>query len=528
MNIFAKIFGKSKAKRGYDAGRVSRVTSDWRSNGISIDSLMRGDLPLLRTRSRQLQEENEYAQKFLTMVKTNVLGTEGLSLKNKASDPPIIVRGELKLGPIDKLANLVVEMHWWEWSKKENCTVAKDMTWKQVQDLALETCAVDGETLFRFVIGEEANNHYNFAIQPISTDRLDHIKDGVLPNGNTVKMGVEKDQKGAVVAYWICDADPTEFGYQAKGIGSNRYPASEFVHARLIRRIGQSRGIPWMAPGMMRLRMLKGMDDATLHRARASACKMGFITSEGGQEYEGEPATTGGKFMEAEPGSIEQLPPGMDVKFNDWNAPSEYGPFVNVTLRGLASALSVSYPNLANDYASVNFSSGRMARLEEVELWKHLQSWFASDFCSPIFAKWLEVALTSNALKVVLANGKEVKLSIGRFAKYNQPTWHGRRWSWLDPEKEVSAKILEINSGFTSISKVLSELGIDRDEHFQEIKDDREAIEKYGILLPEIYENALSRFDQAQGMTLAEANKNSLTTDTVNANDNANGNSQEN
>jgi lambda family phage portal protein len=479
------------AKRSFPAAATNRLTNDWRGTGISIDSLLQQDLAVLRTRARDLQEGDPIFQRYLWMFKNNVLGDSGMALKNKAIDPPRMVEKKLVNGPLDALANKIIEDHWWEWGKRENCTVAKNLTWKQVCDLALETSGTDGETLVRMVVGAEADNPYNFALQLIETDRIDTAKTQKMDNGNVVKMGVEKRPSGEIVAYWIIDADPTDnLGVYSGGHTSRRYDAKDFVHLKMLRRIGQTRGWPIAAAVMLQLKMLDGYKEAVLVGARGGACNMAFLTKTpeaGGAGYSGPNADGGGKYMDAEPGLIQELPQGMDVKVVDWNQPNgQFDPFVKACMRTAACGLGVSYPSLSSDYESVNFSSGRMARIEESEMWKALQCWFGDDFCTPIFSRWLETGLLAGALYAELAGGQRITLPASKFKKFNQPCWHGRRWPWVDPQKEVAAKILELRSGLTSRTRILAELNIDRDELDEEIRQDNEAAEAKGLRFPEL------------------------------------------
>ena len=64
--------------------------------------------------------------------------------------------------------------------------------------------------------------------------------------------------------------------------------------------------------------------------------------------------------------------------------------------------------------------------------------------------------------------------------------FHGRRWGWVDPTKEVNAKAEELRLGITSHTRILSELGIDRDELFAEIEQDKLAAAAHGFELPQV------------------------------------------
>jgi len=385
---------------------------------------------------------------------------------------------------------------WWEFLKAKNFTTAKNLTGIEGQCMAIEELGTCGETLWRMIRGPEAGNRFNFTLQPIAIDRLHHESNYNLANGNKVRMGVEKNMRGEVVAYWLTDGDPTDILYQkSDSYSPKRYDAKDFIHLFLKRRIGQTRGVPWAAASMLRLKMLSDYDEAEIVGSVAASRKMAFLTKgvAGGQDYTGEAASGGGKYMDAEAGMVEELPFGTDIKVLDWNHPNSiYGDFTSACLRGIACGLNVSYPNLANDYASVNFSSGRMARLEEVEFWKSIQMVFSCGFMEPIFAAWLEMALLSGAIKYALPSGREIVLPASKLEKFNQPRFYGRRWQWLDPTKEVAAIAEQLRLKLTTRTKVAADLGEEFLEILDELEAESEEAAKRGITFPEDVEQSAS------------------------------------
>lgn len=494
-------------RRNFTAAQTSRLTNDWSATGISLNALLSSQGQTLRARAKALRE-NEYFRKFLWMLVCNTIGSSGMLLKNKATELPTLANGKIVPGPLDNLANTLIEMAWFEWGKKENCTTTKKLTWHQVEQLAVREFGTCGETLWRMRFAEEANNAFGFALEPIAIDRLHTQSNYNLSNGNKVRMGVETNPAGRVVAYWITDTDPTDLLLNVgNAYDPKRYPAELFVHPFIMEEAAQVRGYPWAAASMLRMKMLQGYDEASLVGARAGASKMAFITKTGtGAEYEGPNADGGGKYMDAEPGLLEELPQGMDVKVVDWNQPnSNYEPFVKACVRGLANGLLVSYPNLGNDYAEVNFSSGRMARQEETEVWKMTQAVICCEFHEPIFTNWLRMGLLSQAIKFALASGSEIILPASKLEKFNKPCFHGRRWGWVDPQKEISALAEALKLKLTSHTKILTELGVDRDELFDEIADDKKAAEARGITLPDEAEMAAAAQKLAEESAKTEA-----------------------
>jgi lambda family phage portal protein len=508
MKLLAPLFRRlgfepiRKGKRDFPAAAINRLTNDWRSMGVSLDSLLRQDLSVLRTRARDLQESNEYFQKFLTMLKTNVLGENGMVFNSLASGLPRFQNGKLVPGTPDRMDRTILESSWEEWKRKENCTVAKDMTFLKVEQVALETAGTDGETLWRKVRGAAAGNKFNFALQPIETDRIDSNKNEKLANGNTIRLGVERDSLGRKVAFWLHDSDPTDSLIYTGGWTSKRYDAQDFIHPHLIRRIGQTRGVPWAAAALMRVKMLAGYEEAEIEGSRAAACKMAFLVDPpdgNGQEYSGAPAEGGGKFMDAEPGCMEDIG-RKDIKVVDWNHPNSIFPdFTAACKMGIACALSMSYPRMFGDYGSINFSAGRLAQSDDDRVWCYLIKWFCESFHDEIFPDWLEMALLSNAVSVQIEGGKVITLPASKKEKFLAHSWMGPESAWFDPVKEIQAQTESLNSGQTTLTELWSKANRDRDEMLEEIAADQDELRKRGIILPNLYDHATKKATDGQG-----------------------------
>lgn len=473
LDRILKRFGYQRARharRSFEGGNINRLTADWVTSTQSPDSLLREQLPVLRARSRDLAINNDYAQKFLTMVKANVLGQGGMTLKNKAKE--MDRRGN---DVLDDVANRRIEAAWKEWAKPRNCTVSRDRSWQEVQQLILETVAVDGEAFIKLHTGFD--NDFGFAIELIESDNCDEQKNEVLDNGNQVRLGVELNNWRQPVAYWLHTSNPNDNGFNYGDTRRVRVPASGMLHPFMARRFGQTRGYPWLAISMLPLRMLGGYEEAELIAARISASKMGFLKATGDTQYQGEKNAAGDFSMDVQPGGIERLPEGLE--FQSWNPDhpnAGFGDFVKACLRRVAAGLNVSYNTLANDLEGVNFSSGRLGLQDEREFWKLVQSWYASHISNPIFEAWLEPALAGGA----------ISLPSSKFDKFNAATWHGRRWNWVDPTKEVTAKIMELNAGLTSHTRILAELGIDEDELLDEIAAFKQKADAKGLDFEEI------------------------------------------
>jgi hypothetical protein len=70
--------------------------------------------------------------------------------------------------------------------------------------------------------------------------------------------------------------------------------------------------------------------------------------------------------------------------------------------------------------------------------------------------------------------------------KFDVPEFQGRRWSWVDPKKDMEAAILAVRSGQTSLRKIASDSGQDIYDIARSIAADNELFASMGVTLPEL------------------------------------------
>lgn len=453
-----------KSSRNFTASNNSRLTVDWITAPLSADAAMRGRLSAIRSRARDLERNNEWARGFLRTLENNVIGEMGISLQMRVKDP-----GK---DTFDEIANDKIETAWYGWGRAGKCTVCGRYTWRDLQRLVVRTLARDGEVILRKIWQRDG-----FNLQIVEADLLDENANFIASNGNEVRFGVELNQFGAPVAYHMLGAHPGDSDFQARPTNRVRIPAAEIIHLFISDRPGQTRGLPWLCASMQRLKMLDGYAEAELVAARTGAAKMGFFTKATPDGWDGVVDGDGNLAMDASPGTIEELPPGVDFKSWETNHPnSGYGDFVKSSLRGVATSLGISYNTLASDLEGVNYSSIRAGLIEEREVWKAVQRFLIDHLCESVFTDWLTWQLVSGALG----------LPFEKMWKFNVPEFQGRRWAWVDPKKDMEASILAIRSGQTSLRKVISENGGDIYDVLRSIKADNDLAASLGVTLPEL------------------------------------------
>ena len=228
-----------------------------------------------------------------------------------------------------------------------------------------------------------------------------------------------------------------------------------------------------MAPAMASLKQLNGWREASIVAARMGASKMGFFTSPSGDGFVADELDGNVPIIDAQPGTFHQLPNGVDFKTFDPQYPnSEFDSFHKSVLKGIASALNVSYTSLANDLEATSYSSIRQGALEERDYYRNLQQFMIEHFVRPVFEAWLESALEVQGVRLPLSTLEKFR---------GAAEFRGRAWNWVDPQKEMNAAINGMKAGVLSLQDVASQYGKDTEELLAEIQRDKNLMEQFGI-----------------------------------------------
>ena len=470
LRRLAKRFGYVPATRAYNLGAVNRLTGDWIFNQNDANREIRQDLKVMRERARDLERNNDYVRRYFKLLENNVLGAGGIGLQMKIREM-IRVKNTWQ-ERYDKRANDLLELAWRKWGKRANCTVGQTLTWRDLQGMVLRSVARDGAVIIR----KHSTGPFGLQLELIEIDQLETDRSEMLAP-NEIKLGVEYNPSGQVVAYHMLTRHPGS-SYSDVSVGRRmRVPAQDIIHVYDPARIGQATGVPWIHSAGFNLKQLGAFMEAEVIASRAAACKGGWLSREGSEGYVGPADAAGNKTMEMSPGVWEELPVGLKpIPFDPTHPNTAFGDFVKSSLRAIAAGLGVSYVSLANDLEGVNYSSIRAGLLDEREEWKKLQGWFIDWFIQPVFDEWLARALSMGA---VADNGQI--LPAGKFEKFNQPEWKPRRWAWVDPLKDLQASVLAVEKGFTSRRAIIGENGGDIEDTFQDIAADEALEETYGL-----------------------------------------------
>ncbi len=441
----------------------NRLTSDWLAGIQSPDQEVRSEAKTLRKRAREMARNNPHARRFKGLVSENVIGPHGITLQARVTRPN---------GDLDEPINSRIESAFKLWCEPGNCTADRRSSFSEVCQLYMETLAVDGEVFLRILPG--FRNSFGFALQVLDADWLDEEFNRPAGNGkNEIRMGVEVDEWNAPLAYHFWSHHP----YDPQNGGKRervRIAADQIIHAFIIARPGQTRGVTWFASALFRWRMLDAFEVAAVTSARIGASKVAVWES----TEDANEATAYGASpeipMDAEPGTMIVAPRGY--KLTDWSPeyPNiEYGEFSKAVLRSIAAGLRTSYNLLASDLEGVNYSSIRAGVLSERDVWRLLQQRFVSRVLCRVYPQWMFWAQTVGALQLPTRN----------VARWQEAHWQPRTWDWVDPLKDISAAKLAIDECLTSRTRVCAAQGTDFYEILREKEREEKAARTAGITL---------------------------------------------
>jgi lambda family phage portal protein len=446
--------------RRYDSAIPSMRDADW---GVWLTSgsyeVLHGSR-LLRARARDLERNNPHIESFIRELNNNVLGSIGIRFFSR-------VPNQKRSGQLNKKVNGAVQDGWKDYRRKENYEVRCKFSGLEIDKMILRRLAIDGEVLIQLVKGY--SNDHRFAIKLIECDSLDIFYNSTLGPNRRVVMGIEMDDWGKPLGYYLMDYPQTSTWSENVPMKRTFIPANELIHLYLPSRISGVRAVTWLANVLTKARTLDRYEEAVAVGNRLAAAKMGYLESQpDAQPYEGqETAPTGETIEEIVPGLVVDLPPGKTFKpFDPKGGPQTYGDFRKGILRSISSGLGVMYNTLAGDLEGISYSSARFGRDIEIEQWRGLQTFYADHLLQDIVTAWLPFGILTENVVGVLMSQKDLIVKNTR--------WKGRGWPYVDPAKEVQSTLNAIDGGLTTRRIELEERGLELEEVYDELAEEEE------------------------------------------------------
>jgi len=448
----------------YAGAQQSRLFEDWITSWMSGRDEARWEMRMLRNRAREQARNNPLARRYLGLCVENVLGPKGIVMQ---------ARNVLPTGEADEETNQQIELAWQQWCEADTCSADGRYCFAEMQAMALETERRDGECLVELLPGFP--NAFGFAIRLIDADLLDETYNVSRGEGrNAIVQGVELDRWNRPIAYHLWNEHPTALVATTLNRKRIRVDAANLRYIGWPMRIDMVRAVTPFAPVLTKLKMLDEYMNSEVAAARAHADKLGFITtSPDATPPDPNDPLAGQQTLESSAVTINRLAQGESfVGFDPTHPNTAFDPFVKAMTRQVAAGFGVSYHALSADVSQANYSSTRVASLDERANWEVMQRRFAGAFCEPIARMWLRQAVIWQQLRLP-----------GRVADYQAREWQCRGWDWVDPEKDIAASLREVEAGLTSLTDLAAARGVDFRTTLMKIAADQQLAEQLGVTL---------------------------------------------
>ena len=496
-------FSSGGGNAAYDAGRWgSREMASWNPPRSWVNTDVGGNRDKVQDRARDMARNHPVIAGAIDRRAESVVGPE---IRLEAM-PEFEAIGRTPEWADEWSTATEVQFRLWGQNYRFLCDVQMQSTFGGIIEAAYRHWWTDGDAVAAVRMLPRGGS-YEPCTELSDPDRLSNpsgIADNmVLSNGNRIIGGVEIHPQGYPVAYHIRCAHPAEFG-RADGETMRWERIARFgptgrpilVHAFKRSRADQRRGISRFVAAIKRMKMFDRYDDAEIEAALLNSVMAAWVES---------PFPTGDVQAALAPGSPssgdewsfdKQLAyrfdnavkidgvrtihglPGEKLTLNRAEHPSQnYPEFQATGLRSLAANFGLSYAQVAQNWADINYSSAR-AMLNEI--WRgllHDRHEFVTKFCTPIYAAWLEEASLKG--KVKIPGGWP------NFYRWRDELtmckWKAPGRGTVDPLKEAQANDFELNAGTTNLSMIADGNGVDHREVLMGQARDKRLREKLGI-----------------------------------------------
>lgn len=443
----------------------------------------------LRQRGRLMYMGNPIAT---SAVKTNRTNTIGLGLKlNPRPDAEFLGMSDEETAQWVKAVKR--EFSLWA-SKKEGCDATGINNFYEIQQMLMTSWLQSGD-VFVLLQSREPTKRlpYSLRLRAIEADRVATPTTAGLgfnvytttgrneENGNAIYDGVEVDETGSAVAFWIRNTFPFEITseptkYKRMEIFGKQTGLPNIIQIVATERPDQYRGVTFLAPVIIDLLQLNRYTEAEITAAVIESFFTVFIKTTTGDPGENPYNEVGAGYPEEEasydpneyemgPGQINVMNPDESIETADPKRPaSGFSAFVDAIATQIGAALEIPKDILMKSF-NASYSASRGALLEAWKSFNMYRTWFVNDFCKPVYEVWFTEAVARGRIS---APGFFDDPAIAE--AWLNSEWIGPSQGMLDPTKEIQAEEMACANGFsTHADSALRLNGSDFDSNIEQL-----------------------------------------------------------
>ncbi|MCH2341467.1 phage portal protein [Pseudomonas sp. NPDC047963] len=458
-----------RIRNSYEGAGTGRRAEGWDAPDGALNAIALPALPALRKRSRAAVKNDPYAFSAIEKRVSNIIGT---GITPRASIQDATLRAALR-------------QLWEDWTDESDADGLADFYGQQA--MIARMVEESGECFVRLRYRRPEDGYaVPLQLQVLAPEYVPLDKNFKTRAGNIVRAGIEFNGIGQRIAYWMYSTHPgDQFSVSAGYNTLNRIPADQVLHVFEPTEGGQLRGVPRLAPVLLRLKSLDNYDDAVLFRQEVANLFAGFITRKAAEGVQpaldpvtGQPIVAdrdGAPLVGLEPGSMQELMEGEEVTFSDPpDAGSTYVDFMKQQLQAAAAGVGLPYELLTGDMGDI---SDRVLRVLLNDFRRRIEQLqfgvYVFQLCRPVRNAWLDAA--------VLAGSIMLPDYTRRRREYLRTRWVPQGHPYIHPVQDVDGKLKEIRGGLASRSEHVLRTGYDAEQIDQENAQDNERAAQLGL-----------------------------------------------
>ena len=469
----------SGSRTPYDAAdNYGDHLGDWQPYLWSPDGELNVYRDRIVSRVRDLVRNDGWASAVVTRTLDNAIGADFRPI----SEPDYqALRAATGIKAFDHVwadeFGEAVEAHYRLWANDIGkwCDTSRNMTLPEMFWVAFRHKLIDGDALGmlnwrpdRVAVGRA---RYSTSLQLIDPDRLSNPQ--LRFDSHTMRGGVQVDEDGAAVKYWIRRAHQGDWFSAGQSVHWDSIDRETdwgrpiIVHDYDSERAGQHRGGAGILTSVVqRLKMLIKYDSTELDAAIINAIFAAYIESPFDHEFVEQALDGGsgelnayqqqrGEFHREKKISLggARMPilfPGEKINAVSATRPAgNFDGFQNAMLRNVAAGSGLATQQVSQNWSDVNYSSYRAAMLEAWKTLGRRRTRFGIGFGTPIFSAFLEESMEVDNLPLPRGAPPFIEMRNA----YAKARWMGPGRGSVDIVKERQGAIMGVASGLTTLKQ---------------------------------------------------------------------------
>lgn len=455
--------------RAYEGAETTETRgSSWLGSRLSADSALEEDLVTLRTRSREIYRNDPLGGAVET--RCNLVVSYGFTPQAR-----IKARSGLITEAQARTYNEQLEEVFAQLAPLIDRS-GKRSLW-QILRLAERHHGFDGESFTVMSDIGMADKPIPLTLEVIDPERVE-TPPGKLANPR-VRMGIEYDARGVIVAYWIRKTHP--FDNLDISEQFDRVPADRVLHVYEQWFAGQSRGLPWLTRTLNRVKDTKDFDEATIIAAQVEACFAAFVKTAlppgDAAAAAAAGAGDGRRYEDIRPGSIRYLSHADEMYFSQPSRPGNaFQPFMEWQHRRMAAGMNFPYEMVAKNWGGLSFAAGRLSLADARLFVRSQQKLLCEQWLSKVWNRIVDESVMVGAVDIPARNFARLPWA------FHAHSWTPPAWPYaLNPGEEVDATIKKVDNNLMTKAEAVAELGGDWEDVAAMRKLEREMEREFEI-----------------------------------------------